>query len=254
LFLAALLTKHADEIEIKNNTGTSQRSLTLDIDVLEKLLTHPRNYAVTLQPLSDAERQWLRGLVNNATGRTFDVAGSRGSTLRDRVVEQLRLWIKRLQLPLFAEALTSAQLEKFLPDNSPEVCDAVAVLIQANRNDNSLASALLDNLPATLKAPVERSTWTPEIVQSMLASYTEACRAVEQLPKLLEIHAAKRIAAVFGADQYETDVAWNVIYQWRANRKVVQSTNLPTNPRSLFLQTNNPTGSIKSSLLEEFAK
>jgi len=254
VFTAAFLTYHADSIEIASGAGMAKRSHAVDIDLLEKLIDPRQSYAVRLQPLTDLERQWLRGIVASGINRPFDPNGGRGTTLAARVADQVRSWIKRQQLPLFAEKLTIEQLQQFVPQYAPSVLEAVTLLLQANRNDFDLTGALLDKLPLALRAPTDHQTWTSETIDGLLNLLGETCRVVEQLPGILEEHATARIAALFGCEQDAPENRWGAIYQWRGFRKVVQPDKLSSPARNLFLYTNNPSGTIKTAFLEEFAK
>lgn len=249
VFTAAFFTRNADAIEIAG--GARQEAV--DVAALERMLKEPEKYTVRLQPLTELESQWLRGIVTTGLKRQSDPSGSRGTTLRARVAEQVKEWIKRQRLPLFAEKLTADNLHEFLPDSPPATLNVVALLLQAGRNDFDLQGALLRDIPALLQAPTNHAAWTTETVNDLLAAYADACRTIERLPAVLEEVASARLAKVFGGEQDPPDARWFRIYQWRMNRKIVQPTNLPSSARTLFRLTSDPSGAIKPAFLEEFA-
>ena len=257
-FTGAFFTFHANSIELTLSTGPHPQPVGLDEKLLKALIESPQSYGVRFQPLSPPEEQWLRGVVGVGLKKPFDALGGQGKTLRSRVAAQVRQWLGAQRMPLFAEKLDASQLAALLPA-SPEPVLAAAILLlrhQADRTDEALAGALLNELPAALMAPADRNGWTDDSVQELLALWGETCRLLERLPSVLEQHAERAVATVFGCEQRAPAQYWTYIYDWRRNRQVVQSqaASLLSNARTLLAQTNKPTGSLREELLDSFAK
>ncbi|NTW00729.1 MAG: hypothetical protein HGA19_05390, partial [Oscillochloris sp.] len=252
VFTAAFFTFHADGIEITSSTG---QPIMLDEKVLKGLIESPQNYNVRLQPLTELEKKWLRGVVSSIAKRPSDTSGSQGRTLRARVAAQVKTWLAGLRLPLFAEKLDTQQLSAQMPDVPALIIAAAVVLLQCPRNDEAIASVLLKDIPAALKAP-EHNDWTDESIVELIAAWAETCRHLEQLPGALEQHATHSVAAVFGCEQEPPANYWGHIYHWRMNRRIVQTQqdDLPSHARMLFRLSAQPISTIRESFLEEFAR
>lgn len=250
-FTASFFTFYADGIEI---TKGGQPSV-LDEKVLKALIESPQDYAVRFQPLSEPEKQWLKGVVTAGLRKPFDVSGGQGKTLRSRVAALVKAWLPGLRLPVFAEKLDAGRLSTFMPDAAEPIIAAAAVLLQSPRTDEAIAGALLKEIPAVLGAP-EHSEWTNESVTELLAALAEACRLLERLPATLEQHAVHSVAAIFGLTEGSAASHWRNIYHWRANRQVVQNQvkDLPSYARTFFQLAGQPTSTIRDAFLEEFSR
>jgi hypothetical protein len=253
IFTAAFVVYYADEIEVRKNGPGLQRTLNLDFEVLKNMLEKPQEYSVRLHQLTDFERQWLRRIVTHGLNKqSFDSSGGRGTTLRDRVAEQVKNWQKRLPLPMFAERLTPEQILEFAPNSKPNVLEVVRILLQAGLVEVDLGTVLLRDVPKILDAPTKTTTWTQSTVDDLVDAFIEARSIITTLPEQLSKHAIGRVAAVFG--QEASDNPWQGIYQWQRDRKVVDPQSVKVNARALLRLTSDTRGSISSSLLEEFAK
>jgi len=256
-FSGAFFTFYANAIELTAATGP-QQALSLDEKLLKALIESPQSYTLRFQQLSGPEETWLHGVVSVGLKKPFDALGGQGKPLRARVAAQVRPWLAAQRLPLFAERLDAAQLAALLPTSPAPVLAAAVLLLrhQSDRSDEALAGALLKELPEALLAPADRSAWTSDSVQELLALWGETCRLVEQLAATLEQHAEHAVAAVFGCEQRPAAERWNHIFHWRANRAAVQgqAAGLLSNARELLAQTNKPNGSIREALLDSFAR
>jgi hypothetical protein len=251
-FTAAFLTFHADGIEI---TTTAGQPSALDERVLKALIESPQNYNVRLQPLTEPDKQWLQGVITQGLKKPFDRSGGQGKTLRARVAAQVKTWLAGLHLPLFAEKLDAEQLSTLMPDAAQRIAAAALILLQGTRTDESIASALLNEIPTALNAP-EHNQWTTESVGELLAAWAETCRFLERLPQVLEQHATHAVAAVFGCEDTPAARYWWKIYSWRQNRQVVQNRvdQLSSHARTFFRLSNQTDGTIHKSFLGEFAQ
>ncbi len=251
-FTAAFLTFYADGIEI---TSASGQPSVLDEKLLKALIDSPQNYNVRLQPLTEPEKHWLRGVVTGGLKKPFDNSGSQGKTLRSRVAAQVKTWLAGLRLPLFAEKLDAEQLSMLMPDAAAPILAAALILLQGARTDEGIASALLNEIPAALQAP-EHNQWTNESVAELLAAWAETCHFVERLPQALEQHATRTIAAVFGCEEMPAERYWWKIFGWRQNRQIVQNRveHLTSYARTFFRLSNQTDGTIRGSLLGDFAQ
>jgi hypothetical protein len=252
-FTAAFLSLHADAVEI--TTAAGQASI-LDEKVLRALIDNPQGYTIRLQPLSELQKQWLRGIVINGLKKPFDANGGQGKTLRSRVANQMRTWLSGLRLPLFAEKLDAATLTTLIPEATGSVAAAVVAILQAPRNnEEAIAHLLLNDVPAAFNA-AEHHTWTDEQVTELLALWSETCRLLERLPAVLEQHAINAIGNIFGIDKGSSEDVWSKIYQWRLNRRVVESQTekLLSHTRTFFWLAKNPSKPLREAFLEEFAR
>ncbi|NJO81811.1 MAG: hypothetical protein HC828_02890 [Blastochloris sp.] len=250
-FTAAFFTFQADSIEITTSSG--QPSV-LDEKVLKQLIETPKSYNVRLQPLSDAEKQWLRGVVSNGLRKQADSGAGQGKTLRARVASQVKTWLTGLKLPVFAEKLSVAQIAALLPDIPEPIVNAAVTLLQTPRSDEAIAGILLKEIPANLGAP-ERSEWTQESVKDLITLWSETCRSLERLPKELVLHATRSVAAVFGSEG-DVEDSWDAIFRWRLNRQILQNqtSTMSSNTREFFRLTSPVSGTIRQAFLDEFAK
>ncbi len=251
-FTAAFFSFYADGIEI---TSTSGQPSALDEKVLKALIDSPQSYNVRLQPLSEPEKQWLQGVVTVGLKKPFDRNGGHGKTLRSRVSTQVKTWLTAQHLPLFAEKIGAEQLSALLPDAAEPIVAAALILLQGPRTEESIASALLNELPAAFKAP-EHNHWTSESVTEMLAMVAETCRLIERLLQVLEQHATRAVATVFGCEEMPAEKYWWEIYGWRQNRQIVQNRveQLPSHAREFFRLSNHIDGTIRGSFLGDFAQ
>jgi hypothetical protein len=253
VYTAAFLVRYAEAVEVLSGTGSNQQSLPIDVKLLKDMLGQPKNYTIRYHPLTEAELRWLRGIVTHGLQKQLDYSTSGGKTLRETVAEQVQTWTKRLGLPLFAENLTVEHLQELVPDADPASIQVGLLIMRSNREKHAFASQILNDIPTRFEAPDNHNTWTDATVDELLARCAEVCRLLEQLPDMLKNRAVARIAATFGAEQQADEAHWNTIYQWRRSREVVRPQSLNTVARSLFHLTNDPTGSVDESLLNEFA-
>lgn len=259
-FTGAFFTFYADAIEISLASGPIQQPVALDDKLLKLLIESPQNYNVKLQPLSELEKQWLRGIVTDGLKRPFDSTGGQGKTLRSRVATQVKMWRTAQRLPLFAEKLDTDQLATLFPDRPSAVIATAQILLQSGRSgsEEALASGLLKEIPEALRAPGDHGSWSNESVQELLAVWGETCRLIEQLPDLLERHAIHEVVAVFGYEDKPEAEYWNHIYHWRLNRQVVQSQAnhlaLSSYTRDLLAQTSKPGATVREAVLDGFAR
>lgn len=255
VYTAAFLVRYAESVEVLSSVGSNQQSLPIDVKLLTRMVERPRDYTIRYQPLTDAEKRWLRGMVEHGLHKQLDYSPSGGTTLRATVAEYVQTWTKQRGLPLFAENLTAEQLQEFVADADLATIRTGMLLLRSYRDKHAFASQVLKEIPALLQAPDEHTTWTDATVDELLAWFAEVCRILEQLPHLLKIRAISRVAAVFGVvpPVAEPDVAWHPIYQWRRSRDVVKPQSLNTVARNLFHLTNDPHGSVHENLLNEFA-
>ncbi|NTU79112.1 MAG: hypothetical protein HGA45_06880 [Chloroflexales bacterium] len=255
-FTGAFFTFYADAIEVTTATGPAQQAVSLDEKALKGLIENPQNYNVRLQPLSDLEKQWLRGAITEGLKKHFDPAGGQGKTLRSRVAAQVKTWLSSQRLPLFAEKLDAAQLASLMPESAGPAIAAACILLQGSRTDEAIASVLLKEIPEALRAPGDHTVWTSESVQELLALWGETCRLVERLAGVLEQHAVRAVVTVFGYEHKPAEEYWSHIYHWRLNRQVVQSqaSDLSRYTRELFSQTYRPSVTVSEAILDGFAR
>lgn len=255
VYTAAFLVHNAESVEVLADIGSNQQSLSIDVKRLKRMLECPKDYTLRYQPLTDAEKRWLRGIVEQGLHEHLRYSPSGGTTLRATVAEHVQTWTKQLGLPLFAETLTVEHLQQLVPEADPTAIQVVQLIMRSNRDKHTLASQVLKDIPALLQAPDDHTTWIDATVDELLARFAEVCRILKGLPGLLKTQAITRVAAVFGAAQpvSEPDEAWHTIYQWRRSRDVVKSSSLSSVARTLFHYTNDPNGSVDKSLLNELA-
>mgnify|MGYP005841249493 CR=1 FL=1 len=255
VYTAAFLVRYAESVEVLACIGSNQQSLPIDVKLLKRMLERPKDYTLRYQPLTDAEKRWLRGMVEQGLHKQLEYSPSGGTTLRTTVAEHVQTWTKRLDLPLFAENLTAEHLQQLVPEADPTAIQVGRLIMGSNRDKHACAAQVLKDIPALLQAPDDHTTWIDATVDELLARFAEVCRILKGLPSLLKTQAITRVAAVFGAAQLvsEPDEAWHTIYQWRRSRDVVKPPFLNSVARSLFHLTNDPTGSVDESLLNEFA-
>ncbi|MEI7768852.1 MAG: hypothetical protein WCI67_02630 [Chloroflexales bacterium] len=252
-FTAAFLTFYADGIEIVAVDG---HPIVLEEKILKALIESPQKYNVNLQPLSEPEKQWLRGVVTVGLRKPFNSSGGQGKTLRSRIAAQVKSWLAGLRLPLFVEKLDVGFVSILIPDNAEPVVATATLLLQGTRTDEGIASMLLNEIPLALKMP-DHSDWTSERVTEMLATWAETCQLLEQLPKALERYVTCSIAAVFGCkEEAPIESYWGSIYHWRMNRRIVQDQleDLSGYARDVFRMSNRPASTIRESFLEEFPR
>jgi hypothetical protein len=247
LFSACFFVLHADEIEVMY--GRTRQAIT--VDVLLNMLAKPANYQVRLTPLHEAERRFLQGVVREGLRKPFDPSADRGTPLRMRVAVIIRDWLAARKLPQFVSALNADDLRQFLTDEPDTTIVALLLLISKRSDVVELSGALLDELPTALGAPTDRAAWDDATVSELVAKFATTIRAIQSLPDVLENYAAHQAAAVFGADDVDLGRAWNTLYMWRL-RRAVDSRQLTSNTSFLFRALNNPSGSVKQSLLIDF--
>lgn len=256
-FTAAFFTFYADAIEITIAKNIVRQTISLDEKVLKDLINTPQNYNVRLQPLTEPEKQWLRGVVTTGLRMPFDATGGQGKTLRSRVAGHVKSWLDRQRLPIFAEKLQAEQVAALMPDSAMPSIAAAIILLQCPRTDEErIASALLKEIPEAFRAPANHSAWTSESVNELLAVWGETCRLLERLSTVLESHAIRTVANIFGCAEGPAEHHWGIIYQWRRHRQIVQNQvdALTSYGRTLFRLTNQPTSTIRDALLDEFAR
>ncbi|PDW03277.1 hypothetical protein [Candidatus Viridilinea mediisalina] len=256
-FSGAFFTFYVDALELSKLKGNQAQDVALDEKVLKELIEKPHDYQVRFQPLSELERRWLYELVRVGLQQPFDPSGGHGKTLRSRVAEQLKQWLKGLRLPLLAEKLQAERLAALMPDYPAPVIAAAILLLHNLRNEDALAYTLLKSLPETLGAPADHAAWDDALVADLLDAWAETCRLLEQLPNGLEGYATRAVAAVFNCADRPPDEMWATIYRWRSHRQVLQgqaTTQLNSQARQFFLVTNRSTSSIRAAILDEFAR
>jgi hypothetical protein len=250
VYLAAFITCHADSIEIAYKKAIAGRP-NVDTDLLANLLARPQDYTLKFQPLSEAERRWLRGLVEQGLKRQAGASTAQGKSLRASVADQVQAWVKQLKLPLFVEHLEPAILQEIMPD-IPQAHLAVALLlIQEKQN---LDAVLMQDIPARLGAPADRTQWQEADVNELIARFAEVCSTLCQFPYTLLQYVERRIATCFGCEHLAAEEQWNAIYEWRQKKQIVNPETLYSPARSLFRLTNDPRGSIEQNILNEYAK
>jgi len=252
LFLAAFVARNADSVAIFK-AGMGNRALDVDPTLLKGMLEKPGDYTVRYQPLSDAEKRWLRGVVERGL-RQSDFSPPPGTTLRAAVATRIKAWLTRQQIPTFAVSLSEHQLTELLPDADPTAISAVQLLLRSQNTDRDLASLLLCDLPYCLSAPEQHTAWDQATVDSLLGSWLAICDLLLQLPVVLKERVVRRTAALFGAEEYAPELRWSAIHQWRFNRGAVRAERLQGHARELFRLTNLVTGSIEQALLDDFAR
>jgi len=250
VYLATFITYHADSIEIAYKKAIAGRP-NVDMGLLEKLLTHPRDYTLKYQPLSEAERRWLRGIIDHGIKKQLATSSTQGKSLRASVADQVQAWVKQLKLPLFVEQLDQETFQEMVPD-VPQTHLAVALrLIQEKQN---LDAMLMHDIPALLGAPADRTQWQEADANELIARFAEACNTLRQFPQMLLQHVERRIATCFGCDHMAVADQWNAIYEWRQKKQVVNPETLYSSARTLFRLTNDPRGSIEQTILNEYTK
>lgn len=257
-FTTAFFTFYADAIEITLSSGTARAPVSLDDKVLKALIESPKNYNVRFHPLTEPEKQWLRGAVTVGLKKPFDASGTQGKPLRSRVAAQIKVWLTGLHLPLFAEKLGAEKLVALIPTTTGSVIAAAVVLLQTSRtaDDEVIANALLKTIPEALMASNDHNVWTNESVDTLLALWGEVCQLLTQLPSILEAYAVREVAAIFDNVEGSADEQWRTVYRWRLHRKIIENQieSLSSYERTFFRLTNQPTGTIKEALLDEFAR
>jgi len=252
LFLAAFVARNADSIAI-TRTSLGSRAVDVDPALLKGMLEKPQDYTIRYQLLSEAEKRWLRGIVERGLRQT-DFTLPPGTTLRAAVATRFKAWLKRQQIPTFALSLSERQLADFLPDSDAVLISAVYLLLQNQNSDSDVASLLLSELPNRLGASEQHTDWNQATVDSLLGSWMTICELLVRLPVVLKERVVQRAAALFNAEHSDPDVQWNAIHQWRYNRSAVPSARLPSLAQELFRLTNLVTGNIEQTLLGDFAR
>lgn len=250
VYLASFITYYADSIEVENKKAITGRP-NIDINVLMTLLDNPDNYTLRFHPLSDAERRWLRGIVEHGLNRPTVSSTTQGKSLRANVADQVQDWVRKLRLPLLVEQLSPETMQVLLPERPQAALSAALLLLQQK---NNLAAVLMHDIPQILGAPADRTQWNDEHVKDLIPRFAEVCRTVKDLPDAVRLHATQRIATLFGCEDIPTEQQWNTIYEWRQKRQIVHPERLNTQTRTLFRLINNPRGSIEQTILDEYAK
>jgi hypothetical protein len=250
IYLAAFITYYADSIEVEHRRATSGRP-NIDIILLGNLITKPQEYTLRFQPLTDAERQWLQGIVEHGIKKSLVPTTTLGKSLRAYVVDEVSKWIRQIKIPEFVEQLDSATLHEMLPEQPVTLQTAALLLIQ--RKDD-LSVALMEDIPQALEAPQDHTQWGEEDTQQLIAQFAEVCRVVQHLPQDLLQYLENRIASIFGYAEYAPDQRWNAIYEWRMQRDIVDPNTLTNTARNFFRFIKDPRGSIEQTILKEFAR
>lgn len=240
VYLAAFLTSHADSIEWSHNKAVSGRP-GIDLTLLDNMLSQPQNYTLKFQPLNEAERRWIRGIVEHGLKKSPISTMTQGKSLRTTVADQVQAWVKHLKLPRFVEQLSLETIREIMPESSPDTLSAALMLIQ--RKDD-LASVLMDDLPQAVGAPPDHTQWDEEQANNLIASFAEVCPTLQELPRNLRLYAENRIATLFACEDLPASQQWNAIYDWRQKKQIVKPDRLSTPARTLFRLTNDPNGSI----------
>jgi len=251
LFLAAFVARNADSVAI-TKAGAGNRAADVDPTLLKGMLEKPQDYTVRYQPLTEAEKRWLRGIVERGL-RLADFSPPPGTTLRAAVATRLKGWLTRQQIPIFALSFSEEQLADLLLDADPTAIGAMQLLLQSQGSDADLAGLLLADLPHRLGAPEQHATWAQATVDALLASWITVCELLARLPVVLKEQVVRRAATLFGAEAYAPEQRWSAIHQWRFNRGAVRAERLQGHARELFRLTNLVTGSIEQALLDDFA-
>lgn len=247
LFSACFFALRADEIEVLQ--GRTRQAITGDL--LVNMLAKPTNYQVRLVPLHEAERRFLQRIVRDGLKKPFDPSADRGTPLRMRVATIVKDWLVARKLPQFVATLSADDLRLFLTDESETIIAAVLLLISKRADPVELSGTLLDELPVALGAPVDHIGWDDLTVDNLVERFAAVVRSIQSLPEMLENHAARQAAAVFGADDADLESAWHTLYMWRL-RRTVDSRQLSSNTGFLFRALNNMSGSVKQALLIDF--
>lgn len=251
-FLAAFIARNADSVAIFK-TALGSRPLDVEPALLKAMLEKPQDYTLRYHQLSEAERRWLRGIVERGIGQV-DFTLSPGTPLRAAVATRIKAWLARQQLPAFAVTLDEQQLAEILPDSAPVALNVVQLLIKNQASDADLAGLLLADLPHLLGAPEQHTAWDQTTVDELLVSWMNVCELLTQLPLALKERTVRRVAALFGAEDYSAEGRWTAVRQWRITRNAVPPEQLQGLARELFRLTNLATGSIEQTLLEDFAR
>jgi hypothetical protein len=250
VYLTTFITYYADSIEIASKKAVAGRP-NVEFELLSNMLSRPQDYTLKFQPLNEAERRWLRGIVEHGLKKSPISTTTQGKSLRATVADQVQAWVKHLKLPRFVEPLSLETIREIMSESPPGMLSAALMLIQ--RKDD-LASVLMDDLPQAVGAPPDRTQWDEEQANKLIASFAEVCRTLQELPQALRLHAEKRIATLFACEDLPASERWNAIYDWRQKKQIVKPDRLSTPARTLFRLTNDPNGSIEESILGEYSR
>ncbi|NJN65900.1 MAG: hypothetical protein HC884_03880 [Chloroflexaceae bacterium] len=253
VYLAAFITTYADSIEIGPKKATAGRP-NVDITLLMTLLDHPDSYTLRFHPLSDAERRWLRGLVEHGLKRPPVSSTTQGKSLRANVADEVHTWIRQLKLPLLVEQLPLETAQELMPECPQTILAAALLMVQHRKNPSVVQVVLMDDLPQSLGAPADRTQWGDEHATELIAHFAEVRDTLKQFPHAVRLYAEQRVATRFGYEDLPAEQRWNAIYGWRQKRQVVNPETLNTSTRTLFRLINEPRGSIEQTILEEYAK
>jgi len=252
LFLAAFMGRNTDSAAIQQ-VGVG-RACDVDPALFKRMLERPQDYTIRFQPLSEAEKRWLRGLVERGLRQT-DFTPPPGTTLRAAVATKVKTWLSRQQLPAFAFKLTEQQLAELLPEIDPATAGAICRLLECHSAEGDLAELLMTKLPLQLGSPEQHGAWMQASVDELLGNWITVCEFVAKLPTALKERTVARAAALFGAEQHsDPGVRWTTIYLWRQHHSAVQTNQLQHLALELFRLTSSVTGSIEQSLLDDFAR
>jgi hypothetical protein len=252
LFLAAFVAHNADSVAIFK-AGAGNRALDVDPVLLKSMLERPADYTVRYQPLNEAEKRWLRSIVERGLRQT-DFSPPPGTTLRAAVATRVKAWLTRQQIPVFALSVSEAQLVEFLPEADTRAISAIQLVLHSQSSDGELANLLLSELPHRLGAPERHTEWDQATVDALIGSWMTLCDLLARLPVVLKEHVVQQVATLFGAEVYAADRQWSVIHRWRFHRAAVSPERLNGYARELFRLTNLATGSIEQTLLDDFAR
>lgn len=245
LFAASFFSLRADELLITRGST----KLPLTTNSIAEIVASPTGVTIKLQPLSEFERRWLHAIVERGLGKKIDISSG---PLRERVATQVRQWLSNLKLPLFVEGLRTEDVRRFLPDERVETIDAIYQLVSFGKAGD-VATLLTDTLPVALGLSTNHSLWKDQELTETIHMLSEVFLALKGLSVAIESHAIQEVAAVFGATHATAEDNWKAIYQWRGIRNAVNAPDLSTETRFLFLVLNDPTGSVKGALLNNFA-
>lgn len=254
-FLAIFVTRNADSLAITaGKPSAGGRPLDIDSNLLKKMLEKPQDYTVRYYKMTDAEKRWLRSIVEQGLRRP-EFNPPPGTPLRNAAASQFKTWLTKQQLPAFVTSLAVEDIATFLPDNDAVAIQTVHLLLQnASSSESELANVLLTEVPLLLGAPEQRKAWDQATVDALIASWMRVCDLLRQLPEALKEATLQRVAALFGAEAYSGADRWHAIYRWRSHRKAVSADRLQSMARDLFRFTNAVNGSIEQNLLDEFAR
>jgi hypothetical protein len=236
LFTAAFYRFNRDYLEIYTTTATGERPIDVIGKNIIEMVELPTKYVVRYQPLTDTQRQFLRGLVERALypgrGQVRNPPGETAS-LRNQIAELLRQWTNDISIA--GRRASEDELASILEDVTSETISASVALMKVASLPTApeTAEALINSLPILLGLSSDSLQWTKIQLDITFTLLENACKQLSKFSKKFKAHMAWQVGQHFGLTNppKHWDDALKAAQNWRKQSVgVLCCTDLAGNP------------------------